>query len=309
MRLAAVVGAALLGVACSSSKGSPSGAKPTIKFAHNNWLSAELNDAVAQILLQEKMGYPVELVPQGTSEQFDAIAGGQLHVSLEVWPSGHPDQIAQDIDQSGRIERLGPLGPVAQVGWMIPTYLLTDHPELARWQGLEAPDVVSLFATSDTAPRGRFVGGDPTWVQWDQKLLDNLGLDYSVEFAGSEDGEIAMLKDAYARRAPILFYLWKPHWVFAEYDLTMVELPAYDAQDWAQQKCSYPSDALFKMAWPGLAAYAPDAYAFLKAFSYAEEDQVQMMDAVHNGASVDDAARQWIDSHESVWRGWIPKAP
>src|SRR5580704_1644596 len=92
----AFVGAALLAfavAACSSTQApAPASSKPPIKMALNDWLGAELDDAVAQILLQEQLHYTdVELVDAGTSDQFGSIASGALHVSLEVWPSGHPD--------------------------------------------------------------------------------------------------------------------------------------------------------------------------------------------------------------------------
>jgi glycine betaine/proline transport system substrate-binding protein len=298
---------ALCSAACSSSSSSAAPPKPLIKMAHNDWLSANLNDAIAQILLQEKMGYQVELDAAGTSDQFPKIASGELHVTLEVWPSGHPDDIKSYIDDQKTIERLGPLGPVAQVGWVIPTYLLTLHPELATWQGLASSSSATLFETAASGAKGQFLGGDPSWVQWDQKIIDNLGLDFTVVFANSEAGELSALDTAYGSRNPLLFYLWTPHWAFAEYDLTMVQLPEYNPDCWAQQKCAYPPDNLFKMSWPGLATYAPDVYAFFKAFQYTTQDQTLMMDAVHRGASVEDTARKWVDANEAVWRPWIPQ--
>jgi glycine betaine/proline transport system substrate-binding protein len=304
-----VIAAASLAAAasCSSTKSSsPTAPQPTIKMAHNDWLSAELNDTVAQILLQEQMGYTVEFVPAGTTDQWQSIADGALHVSLEVWPSGHPTELQKFLNDEKSVEDAGLLGPVARVGWFIPTYLLTAHPELATWEGLKNPDIVSMFVTPDTAPKGRFVNGDEKWVQWDQKIINNLELDFTVKFLGSEDAEIAALEDAYTHRKPILFYLWEPHWVFADHDLHIVELPAYDPTCWAVQKCSYPSDPLFKIVWPGLKDYAPSAYQFLKAFAYTAQDQVLMMNEVHNGATVEKAARDWVDTHKAVWEAWIP---
>ena len=291
---------------CTSANDKPAVApKPTIKIAHNDWLSAELNDAVAKILLEEQLGYTVDLVDAGTSDQWDSIKSGDLHVSLEVWPSGHPTELKDLVDQGG-VENGGPLGPVGRVGWFIPTYLLTAHPELATWEGLQDPNVVALFRTADSGQKGRFLGGDPNWVQWDQKLIDNLGLDFTVLFAGSEAAEISMLEEAYTQRSPILFYLWEPHWVFASHDLTLVKLPPYGDVCWSEQKCSYPSDVLFKILWPQLKDVAPDAYQFFKAFNYTDQDQVQMMDAVHGGATVDQAARAWVDTHAADWQAWIP---
>jgi glycine betaine/proline transport system substrate-binding protein len=307
--IAATAFLALMMIACTSSSApAASSNKPVIKMALNDWLGAELDDTVAQILLQEQLHYPdVELIDAGTSDQFGSIASGALHVSLEVWPSGHPDEIQQYITDQKSIEDIGLLGPVGQVGWFMPTYVLTLHPELATWEGLENASDVALFATPATTPKGQFVGGDPTWVQWDPQLITNLGLDFTEVWAGSESGILADLDTAYKARAPLLFYFYQPHWAFAAYDLSQVQLPPYAATCWAVQKCSYPADNLFKMVWPPLKTYAPDAYAFFQAFSYTTEDQTQMMNAVQNGQTVQQAARAWIDSHQSVWGPWIPK--
>ena len=282
--------------------------KPAIRMALNDWLGAQLDDEIAQILLVEQLHYTdVELVPAGTSDQFPSVASGALHVSLEVWPSGHPDAIQQYLTDEQSIEDLGPLGPVGQVGWFIPTYVLTLHPELATWEGLKDASNVALLATSATQPQGQFLGGDPNWVAWDPQIIANLGLDFMEVYAGSEDGILSALDAAYQARGPLLFYFYEPHWAFADYDLSQVALPQYAPDCWAAQACGYPPDDLFKMAWPGLADYAPDAYAFFKAFSYTTGDQTQMMAAVHHGQTVEQAARAWIDSHEAVWRLWIPK--
>ena len=296
---------------CSASKApasSSSGAKPALRLALNDWLGAQLDDTVAQILLTEQLHYTdVELIDAGTSDQFPSIKSGALHVSLEVWPSGHPDQIKQYIQQEKSIEDVGLLGVTGHVGWFIPTYLRTLHPELATWQGLQNADDVALFATPLTQPKGQFTGGDPTWVQWDKQLITNLGLDFAEIFAGSEDGILSMLDTQYQQRGPLLFYFYQPHWAFVHYDLSEVSLPMYEDACWAVQQCSYPTDPLFKMVWPELKTYAPDAYAFFQAFNYTTQDQSVMMGAVHDGQTVEQAARAWIDSHQSVWASWIPK--
>src|SRR5438067_2219358 len=59
-----------------------------IRLAHNDWLGANMNDAIAKILLEEKLGYAVDLVTSDTSGQWPSLASGALHVALEVWPSG-----------------------------------------------------------------------------------------------------------------------------------------------------------------------------------------------------------------------------
>ena len=308
----ALIAAVAAGSGCSSKSAAPAPAKPIIVLAHNDWMSANLNDAVAQILLKEQLGYEVQLVNAGTSDQWPKVAAGTLHASLEVWPSGHPDAIQKYVVADKTVESGGPIGVVARVGWFFPTYLLTAHPELATWKGLQNPAVVDLFKVSPTDDKARFVGGSKDWVQWDQQIIDNLKLEFKVEFAGSEEAEIALLDTVYPDRKPILFYLWEPHWVLAKYDLTLMELPPYSDACWAKGAsngidCGYPPDNLFKIIWPGLKTLAPDAYQFFKNFSYtSKDDQVQMMGDVKGGMPIEAAARKWINTHPAVWKNWIP---
>lgn len=284
----------------------------TLKMAHNDWLSANLNDQIAQIMLQEHLGVTVEFVPETTAGQWDALRAGDVHVSLEMWPSGHPDDLKNYLGPNSdhSVEDGGPLGPIAKVGWFIPTYLLTQHPELSTWEGYKKAENVALFQTVTSGTKGSFMGGDPKWVTTDQYVLDNLGLNFVVEFAGSEQAELDKLDAAYNKRAPILFYLWSPHWALAKYDLTMVTLPPYNDASWnsgSKVACDYPADHLTKILWPGLKDSNPVAYNFIKAMSYTTKDQINMMANVTlKGMSVDQAARDWIANNESVWRSWLP---
>src|SRR5205814_292636 len=195
----------------------------------------------------------------------------------EVWPSGHPEQMKADLGT--KVEDGGVLGPLAKVGWFVPTYMLTSHPSLATWQGLQDPAVVQSLQAPGTGSKGQFLGGDPKWVQYDQEIINNLGLDLTVQFSGSEDATLAELDSAYSRRRPLLFYLWSPHWALAKYDLTMVQLPPNSDECWSKSAsngidCDYPTDRLFKMLWPGLKDYSPRAYQFLKNMSYTTKDQI-----------------------------------
>jgi glycine betaine/proline transport system substrate-binding protein len=288
------------------------GEKPVIKLAENPWSASALNVAVARILLEEQLGYPVEVVTIGESAQWPALASGELHASLEVWPSGHAENVAEYIDNQGLVENGGLLGPVGKIGWYIPTYLLEEHPELATWEGLAVPENAALFATAETGDQGQFLTGDPSWTQYEDDIIANLGLNFKIVAAGSEEAILAALDAAYSRQDPVLFYFWTPHSIHAKYDLTEVQLPPYSEECYAEAEsggvdCDYPPDELFKIFWGELADYAPEAYTLLTNMSYTTDDQISMIAAVElDGMSVEDAARQWLDANEATWQGWLP---
>ena len=286
--------------------------KPTIKLAENSWLAAQLNTTVAKILLEEEMGYPVQVVTIDEHAQFPALAKGDIHASLEIWPSGRAGDIREYVEDQGTVEHGGPLGPVGRIGWFMPTYVLDEHPELATGEGFKDPENVALFRTPESGDKGQFLAGEPSWVQYDADIIRNLGLDLQVVVAGSEEAILAALDAAYSKQQPILFYFWTPHSAFTQYELTEVKLPEYSEACYANADtggvdCGYPPDVLIKIFWSGLNDYAPEAYRFLKSFSYTNEDQITMLALVDiQGKTVEEAARFWIEQNANVWRGWIP---
>lgn len=286
--------------------------KPTIRFAENPWSGSQVNVAVAKILLEKEMGYPVEIITIDENAQWPALASDDLDASLEVWPSGHAENVAQYIDEQHVVENAGLLGPVGVIGWFMPAYMLDEHPELATWEGFTNPEIAKLFSTAETGDKGQFLAGDPSWVQYDADIIKNLGLNFEVVTAGSEEAILAQLDSAYSRKEPLLFYFWTPHSVHAQFDLVQVELPPYSEECYAKADsggvdCAYPSDDLFKIVSADLKDRVPDVYQFLKNFNYSTQDQITMIAAVElDGKSAEEAAQAWIDQNEDIWRAWIP---
>lgn len=292
----------------------PKSSKPVIKLVDNPWMGGSINAHVAKIILHEKMGYPVEIVNVDENVQWELLAKGELDASLEVWPSGHMDDIRKYIVEQKTIQNMGLLGVVGKIGWYIPAYMVEKHPSLATWVGFKDPHLVSLFKTAASGKKGQFLTGDPTWVQYDREIIKNLGLKFKVVQLGSEDALLRALDAAYKRKEPILFYFWTPHSAQIKYRLTQVALPKCQCRESFFVKinsgnidCDYPPDILFKIASSGLKQKAPDVYYFLKSFSYTTEDQVSIITLVTlEGKSVDEAARIWVEKNPNKWKFWIP---
>ena len=286
--------------------------KITIKLAENPWTGSSINVNVAKILLEDQLGYKVEIVTIDERNQWPALASGDLSASLEIWPSGHQEAMTQYIDDQKVVDNIGQLGVVGKIGWYIPKYLLTDHPELATWEGFQSSEGAAMFKTAESGNAGQFLAGDPSWVQYDTDIIKNLGMNLKVVNAGSEQAILAALDAAYSREEAILFYFWTPHSIHAKYELTEVKLPGYSDDCYAKTSsggvdCDYPPDVLLKVAWAGLQDAAPDAYQFLKNFNYANQDQIDMIAAVElNKEEVAQAAQAWVDKNKAVWEKWLP---
>lgn len=286
-----------------------------IILVENPWTASSLNVNVAKLILENELGYEVEIILLDESVQWAVIGAGDAHASLEVWPSGHQKNVEQYINDLGVVVNGGLLGPVGKIGWYLPTYMLDEHPELATWEGFLDDDNAALFATAETGKKGQFLAGAPGWTQYDEQIIANLGLNLQVVYAGSEEAILAAVESAYRRQRPILFYFWTPHSIHAEYELTQVALPEYTDECYAGVEdgntediaCDYPADELFKIFWAGLEKAYPDVFAFLSAMNYTTEDQIAMIAAVElDGLTVEEAAEAWIEDNEDVWRAWLP---
>ena len=306
---------ALVAVSCGNDDDDSRGSQTTITLAVNPWNGSAANVAVAAQLLEDELGYTVELVDIDENAQWAAINTGDIDASLEVWPSGHADNVADYIDSAdGNVDNAGLIGPVGEIGWFMPSYMVDREPALATWEGFADPALASLFATAETGDKGQFLSGDPSWTIYDEQIIANLGLPLEIVYVGSEAGILASLDAAYSREDPVLFYFWTPHSAFNNYDLTNVLLPEYTdacgeaaASNPEDVDCDYPADVLFKIINGDLAENAPDADHFLRAMNYTSADQIAMLAAIENdGLSVDEAAANWIAANENVWSAWLP---
>lgn len=297
----------LLVAAFATACGGGGSAKATISLVENPWPASELNAAVAKIIIEEELGNTVEIIALDENAQWDALAADDVDASLEVWPSGHTERIAEYIDNLGTVENGGLLGPVGEIGWFVPTYAIDANPALATWEGYK--DAAADFASAETGDLGRFLGADPSWVQYDEQIIANLGLPFQVVWTGSEDALLAEVSSAYSRQEPILFYFYSPHAIFQQFDLTQVELPEYSDECYADPEkigCAYPKDHLLKIFAAGLKEKDADVHTFLSNMSYGSDAQIEMLAILNDGMTVDEAAQAWVDAHEDVWKAWLP---
>ena len=274
----------------------------TIKLIANPWNGSAANVAVAAQLL-EQIGYTVEVTDLDENAQWAAINTGDLHASLEVWPSGHGQNRIDFIDNpDANVVDAGGLGPIGQIGWYLPAYMIDENPELANAEAFTDAELAGLFATAETGDAGQILHGDPSWVTFEQDIIDEFGLNLEIVYAGSEEALLAAFDGAFARNEPVLSYFWTPHSAFNTFDLVELELPPN-----ADGGKYYPAEDLYKIVWAGLEDGAPAAWEFLHNFNYGTADQVAMLAAIDvDGQSVEEAAADWIAANEATWSAWMP---
>lgn len=286
----------------------PSGDKPTIKLVENAWTASAIDVEIAKQLIETNLGNKVEVVKIDENLQFAGLAAGDLDATLEIWPSGVVPEEQKYIDD-GQIVNAGPLGAVGKIGWFVPDYVEEKFPQLKTWEGFKDPAVAKAFATAETGDKGRFLGTDPSYSQYDETIVKNLGLPLQVQFSGSEAATVAELDSRVAAKEPVVMYWWTPTAAVAKYNLKNIALPAYSKEcyaDPAKIACDYPEDVLFKAISAKLETKDAAVAAFLKKFSLSTEDQLSMLPTVEiDKKPVADVAAEWISANEATWKAWL----
>jgi len=290
------------------------GGTETITLIVNPWTASRLNAEVAANIIESELGNPVEILEVNENDaMFTGMADGSLDAVLEIWPSGVTDAETAYFDD-GSVVDLGELGAIGKIGWFVPQYVIDEHPELATWEGFQDPEVAALFATAETGENGRFLGTDPSYSQYDEQIIENLGLPLQVVFSGSEPATVAELDARAAAEEPIVMYWWTPTAAVSAYDLVNVTLPEWTEECGASAAagdggvdCDYPEDVLFKAASGLLEEKDANVFAFLDAFTMTTEDQLGMLPAVEiDGEDPADVAADWVSANEDVWSAWLP---
>ncbi len=280
----------------------------TIKIARNNWSASAVEVEIVKQLIEKNLGNPVEIVDIDENAMFAGMSSGDIDASVEVWPSGVVADEQAFIDDCS-VTNMGDLGAVGKIGWFVSDYALTQFPQLSSWEGLKDPEVAKAFATAATGDNGRFLGMDPSFSQYDEAIIANLGLPFQVQFSGSEAATQAEITALSAEQKPVLLYYWSPSGAVGKYNLKNIALPAPTvdcALDGAKCDGDYPEDPIFKIASTKLAAKDGKVFNFFQKFALTTDDQLSFLGPVDiDKVDPAQAASDWIAANEATWSTWF----
>jgi glycine betaine/proline transport system substrate-binding protein len=310
--LIALVGAlALAGCGSTASITAAPGVKTksecgTVNIAVNPWIGYEADVAVVSYLLRNELNCKVNEKNLTETASWDGFANNSVDVILETW--GHDDLKKKHIDDKKDAVELGLDGNKGAIGWYVPPWMAKTYPDITDYKNLNK--YASLLQTGQSGGKGQLLEGDPSFVTNDAALIKNLNLDYSVVYAGSEDKLIAAFRDAEKNQTPLLGYFYEPQWLLSEIKLVPIKLPVYTPgcdSDPKTVACGYQPYDLDKIGRKAFVDSGSPAAKLVENFSWSNDDQNQVArDITENKLTNDQAAKKWLDAHQSTWKKWMP---
>jgi glycine betaine/proline transport system substrate-binding protein len=255
----------------------------TIKIAYPNWAEGIAMTHLAKAILEDKLGYDVELTQADPGVIYGALASGDQDAFLDAWlPNTHEpywEQYKKDLID------LGPNFAYGVTGLVVPSYVKVDSIE-------------QLNRIKDDLD-GKIIGIDSGAgiTRNTYKAIEEYGLDLEL-VNSSGPAMTAALKNAIDNRKAIVVTGWKPHWKFGRYDLKVL----------ADPRGVYPIDGCKTIARKGFAKDFPEVAQFLMNFNLTEADLLDLMLKIDDSDDdVLDVALDWMESNEALVNSWIPR--
>ena len=263
-------------VGCSSNDASTGGNSKdvTIKFGVTPWTSTVPPTKVAKLLLED-MGYKVEETNADAGGVYTGLSRGDLDVFMDSWlPVMHANYMEQfgDSIASTSISYLD-----GELGWVIPTYV----------EGIDSvEDIIGNEDLFDGKLYSIEEGAGMTMTS--REMIEELGLDLEV-VPSSEGGMLAQAQRMMANEEPVLFLGWRPHPMFANYDLKVLPSP----------EGFFDTSEVHVITNNDLKEKAPDAYEFLSKWSMDVSDIEEMIVQIEDeGRDAEEVAQEWIDNNQ-----------
>ena len=278
-----------------------------LNMAINPWVGYEASAYVVGTVAAEELGCTVNYKDLKEDVAWQGFGTGEVDVVIEDW--GHPELekqfFAEEGDGTGT--DFGPNGNVGIIAWYVPGWLAEEHPDILDYKNLNK--YAAEFATSESGGKGQFLGSDPSYVQFDEAIISNLGLDFKVVFSGGETATIEAFERAQENKEWLIGYFWEPQYIHAKIPLERVTLPPYTegCQDVAEKvACDYPETPLKKIVSTEWAESDSTAVGLVQRFEWTNDDQNQVAAYITaDDMSPEDAAAKWIADNPDKVEAWL----
>ncbi len=262
-------------IACSQEE-----KKKEISILYPNWADGVAITNLAKVALED-MGYKVNITPLEPGPIYATLAKGDADLFLDSWlPHTHKDYWEKYGD---KLDKVGISFDNGTTGLVVPTYVNID----------------SITQLNDNKDKfdGKIIGiGSGAGIHRNtEKAIEEYELDYK-QITSSGPAMMASLKKSYKNEEPIIVTGWKPHYMWAKYDLKYLEDP----------KGIYPKDKCTILAREKFREENPDVGEFFSDFKLTEKQFNSLMNVIQEGEDEEEAARKWYEDNKVVIKSWMP---
>ena len=312
----------LLGGVVLSLAAMPAIASEKVAIGVPSWTGAQAMANLLKVVIEERIGGQVELVPGNNAAIFQAMdqGKGDIDVHPDVWLPNQESFTKKYVDGAGTVV-LNQNPYEGNQGFCVSKNFakkmdITDIADLGR------PDVAAAM-DSDGNGKGEMWIGAPGWASANVnqvKVRDYNLLPFIDPIRAEESVKTARVKDSIAKGEGYAFYCYKPHAIWYMFDVTMLSEPKYDpakyvmkqpsdSPNWYEESKVMTKDALknVQIAYSkSLKDRSPAIYEFLGRFGVDADDVSSFAFEISGkGRDPADVARDWVKANSDRVDAWL----
>ncbi len=267
----------LLLAGCNSSKQKQA---KEISILYPNWAEGVALTQLTKAALED-MGYDVKITPLEPGPIYASIAKGDADLCVDAWlPHTHKSYWQRYGD---KLDILGRSFTNGTTGLVVPSYVeiasiteLNDHKDKFDQKIIGIGSGAGIHTNTD-------------------KAIKEYELDFK-QVTSSGPAMMASLAKAYNKKAPVLITGWKPHYMWAKFDLKYLKDP----------KGIYPKDACTVIARKGFKKDFPKLAKFFDNFKLSEKQLYDLINTIKNSNGEEKAAQTWYNQNKKMIKNWLP---
>jgi glycine betaine/proline transport system substrate-binding protein len=295
--------------------------KPVIKLHDSEFKSIQLNNAIAQFIIEKGYGYPVETVVMTAPLIQKTLETGEVDLLLEGWQQNYLDWYDEQI-QKGNIVNLGMIYEGGPQFFTIPRWVAEQYNIRTVFDMAEHWE---LFKDPEDPSKGVFYSCVISWncAEINRVKMEAYGLTkyYNIVSPGTADAMEAAMARPQQRQQPVFGYYWAPTALMGAHDWYILEEPPYNEETWAKiaaaqedeslrpidEACAYETLPIDILAASGLLEKAPDVVEMLKGMNVGLEPINKVLawadeNKVESGEQV---AIHYLLEYEDRWQNWV----
>ena len=246
-----------LAVAAAMTMATTAYAKEKVVIGELSWTGGVAIQNIMKVVIEKYLDGEVSFLLVGEEVMYGAMdkGDGSLDVQPDLW-SQHTTAMLNEYVLPGSKEsiRLNKTPYQGSEGIFVPAYVQEEH-GVKKLEDLAKPEVAKLF-DSDGDGKGEYWAGASGWEATNHSMVRAKSYGFDKHFTATTVEQpvfLAQLDAAIKKKEPIVFYYWEPEWIFASYDLRMLEEPKFDG--WASEDKKsdpkYKADGCYKFYQPG----------------------------------------------------------
>ncbi|MEP0519236.1 MAG: glycine betaine ABC transporter substrate-binding protein [Hyphomicrobiales bacterium] len=297
-------------------------AQEKVMIGEPSWPGAKIMANIIGQVIEGRLGGEVGYAPGANAIIFEAMDGGRgdIDVHPDVWLPNQSSFTDKYVDGAGTVS-LSKGAYEGRSGFCTPNYMVEKH-SIKSVFDLATPEAQALFDTNNDGMGEIWVGASG-WASTNVHSVK--ARDYGIETflePTTEDEAVfyARLKDAIANEEGVVFYCYKPHYVHALYNVTILEEPEFDPAlykivtpdadaDWYNKSSIMTGDQVktVRVAHANtLSTRNPAAASFLSSIDMsADELSALTYEVVVKGQEIETVVAAWIEANGDMVDGWL----